>query len=297
MFIYFILRVITSVTFQSYRNVDTVSILPRSGKKVIIAKNEYRNQFQNFHFQTFFIFLDCCHDRQSHFRAFLYRDDILYRYTDLFNSADPNVEGFKAYQKYDLHLCEGSCSVQSSLFEGTYSQYALSIHLTRRSYLTIAEVEVYTKNDMGPNERLLTSDEDYVNLRSNTSTSQSGSLYGGYSKKAIDGVTNQRWSGHSITHTSYELGWWYVKDFRVPDGKEPTYMRIWNRVDCCSQRLSDAFAILHKKNGESWEAIKATELFGNSVRQSPHRATYRFNEISVNPYKCSNTAYKLFGCV
>ena len=62
--------------------------------------------------------------------------------------------------------------------------------------------------------------------------------YGGVATRAVDGDTNPVYSSKSITHTEESNDpWWYVElggAFRIEQ------VVIWNRLDCCSDRLSGA---------------------------------------------------------
>jgi len=61
---------------------------------------------------------------------------------------------------------------------------------------------------------------------------------GGFAKKAVDGNTNgDFWQGNSCTHTKNEKSWWRVNLGRKYEIEKVT---IWNRADCCADRLSGA---------------------------------------------------------
>ncbi|PAA87069.1 hypothetical protein BOX15_Mlig022285g1 [Macrostomum lignano] len=72
------------------------------------------------------------------------------------------------------------------------------------------------------------------------SCSQSSTSAEGVCDRAIDGSTKQDYSYKSCSHTNQERGWWQG---HLTKTSEVTHVRIYNRLDCCSERLSD-FAVL-----------------------------------------------------
>merc|ERR1712238_234579 len=66
---------------------------------------------------------------------------------------------------------------------------------------------------------------------------------------AIDGNLDTMWSGGSVTHTDGEMNpWWKV----VLDTEQIIgSIRVYNRGDCCSDRLDDAMIELFNGNGKS----------------------------------------------
>ncbi len=84
-----------------------------------------------------------------------------------------------------------------------------------------------------------------LNLALNRPATQSSTFDGSYSfaaANAVDGNQNGDDAGNSITHTNNELeAWWEVdlEEVQVLD-----YVRIWNRDDCCSDRLSNFYVLV-----------------------------------------------------
>ncbi|WP_221409509.1 galactose-binding domain-containing protein [Marinoscillum furvescens] len=68
--------------------------------------------------------------------------------------------------------------------------------------------------------------------------SQSSTGYGGVANRAIDGDTNGKWSGNSVTHTNNEANpWWEVALDTVYSIGD---INIFNRTDgCCKARLTN----------------------------------------------------------
>ena len=82
-------------------------------------------------------------------------------------------------------------------------------------------------------------DDGYENVGPNGFATQSSEGWGGNPQRGIDGNTDGQWGGGSITHTDQLDGspsWWEVD---LQDTYYISYMRIWNRLDCCSERLTN----------------------------------------------------------
>uniref|UniRef100_A0A1I8GI06 Apple domain-containing protein n=2 Tax=Macrostomum lignano TaxID=282301 RepID=A0A1I8GI06_9PLAT len=68
---------------------------------------------------------------------------------------------------------------------------------------------------------------------------QSSTFGGAKCVRAIDGNTNQDYHAGSCTHTEAHQGWWQARTEHLTHFKQ---IRIYNRMDCCSERL-DYFSI------------------------------------------------------
>lgn len=92
-----------------------------------------------------------------------------------------------------------------------------------------------------------------VNLALGKKAFQSSTGYGGNSNRAVDGKTDGNYmTTASVTHTNQELHAWWQVDL----GKVETIdlIRIWNRTDCCAERLSDFYVLV------SNQAFSSTNL-------------------------------------
>merc|ERR1712076_162737 len=82
-------------------------------------------------------------------------------------------------------------------------------------------------------------DESQVmkNVAMDGTATASSNAYGGIASRAVDGSTNGHWGGASVTHTHYESNpWWKVS---MPSAYNVQTVMIWNRVDCCWNRLTN----------------------------------------------------------
>lgn len=96
------------------------------------------------------------------------------------------------------------------------------IELARKSILTLAEVQIFSQG---------------VNIAPCGTATQSGITAGGTAARAIDGNSDGNWQAESASATADQLNPWWEVDL----GAEYPIERItlFNRIDCCSDRLSD----------------------------------------------------------
>ena len=75
--------------------------------------------------------------------------------------------------------------------------------------------------------------------------SQSSTSYNGYANLAIDGNTNGSFPGGSVTDTNENsLNPWWTCNWSVVDSISD--VTIWNRTDCCGERLTNFYVFLSK---------------------------------------------------
>ena len=70
------------------------------------------------------------------------------------------------------------------------------------------------------------------------------STYGGYASasRAVDGNPNGNWGGSSVTHTNNDPNAWWQVDLGAQAAISD--IKITNRTDCCSDRLSDFYVFV-----------------------------------------------------
>ena len=81
-------------------------------------------------------------------------------------------------------------------------------------------------------------DDELVNLARKGTATQSSTGFGGEAHRAIDGNRDSSYSSGSITHTATgdASPWWEVD---LGDEFGLSRVDLWNRQDCCSERLSN----------------------------------------------------------
>ena len=95
-----------------------------------------------------------------------------------------------------------------------------------------------------------------VNLAQGRPARQSSTGYGGDPSRAVDGNTGGDFMKRSVTHTAEERQPWWEVDLGAVRSVERVV--VWNRTDCCDERLSD-FDVLVSESpiaGDDLEAAR-----------------------------------------
>lgn len=106
-----------------------------------------------------------------------------------------------------------------------YSNYALSL----------AEVQVFNQSG--------------VNIALKGTAVQSSVSNEGYAPRAIDDNTNGTFSNGSVTHTEKDGTPWWKLDLKEPS--EISHIIVWNRNDCCEDRLNGCVLLVYDTTGDS----------------------------------------------
>jgi hypothetical protein len=99
---------------------------------------------------------------------------------------------------------------------------------------------------------------DLLDIALNHPTSSSSTAYGAPASRAVDGSTDGNFWDGSVTHTNNEPApWWQV----TLSGMRPVYsVTVWNRTDCCSDRLAGAVVELL----DGWGHVVASKTLAPS---------------------------------
>lgn len=81
-----------------------------------------------------------------------------------------------------------------------------------------------------------------VNIAFNQTATQSSTANSGEASRAVDGVTDGLWGNGSVTHTESTLQPWWEVD--LGSVQEIGGISLWNRTDCCKERLSNYFIFI-----------------------------------------------------
>ena len=87
--------------------------------------------------------------------------------------------------------------------------------------------------------------EAQTNIALKKPARQSTTAFGGKASRAVDGNTDGQWGNNSVTHTSDERSAWWEVD--LGDVYEIDRIIIWNRQDCCWERLQNFFILTSEK--------------------------------------------------
>lgn len=165
---------------------------------------------------------DCCSERLSDFYVLV--SSVPFSSTDLATTLAQTTT--KSY--YYAGIAPAQMDVPFNVL-GRY----VRIQLKSQNYLSLAEVQVMgckTAECMG------------TNIALGKKSTQSSTAFGGESNRATDNNTSNSWAGNSMTHTNFDLQAWWQLDLEGSYNIDS--IRLFNRMDCCSERLSDFYVIV-----------------------------------------------------
>jgi len=101
------------------------------------------------------------------------------------------------------------------------------------------------------------------NLAKNGTAQQSSTCYGGVASRGNDGDMNGRYWSRSVTHTCRNAnGSWWKVDLEGENAIIDEIV-VWNREDCCSNRLSNSVIQILDRNGD----VVTSKTIGNANGQ------------------------------
>ena len=110
-------------------------------------------------------------------------------------------------------------------------------------YLSSAPTTAKREYGYRGGQMLITADSGSTsNLALGKPATQSSTGFGGLASRGVDGNTSGNWADNSVTHTNNEhQPWWQVDLGSV---QQIGAVKVWNRTDCCSERLSNFFVLV-----------------------------------------------------
>jgi len=127
------------------------------------------------------------------------------------------------------------------------------------------------------------------NLALKKQSRQSSMDFGGPAERAVDGNREGNYWANSVTHTNNAPNEWWEVD--LGSRKQLTEIKLWNRTDCCSERLSNLYVMVsdHPFSGNSLQqalndpAIWKHHLAGQAGRETsiPVSAQGRYVRIQL----------------
>jgi subtilisin family serine protease len=164
---------------------------------------------------------DCCADRLSDYWVFV--SDTPYNAGDTPATLQGRAGTWSTHQI-------GAPSPLSTITLGAQGRY-VRVQLGNSNFLSLAEVQVMgTAGTSGGGG----------NLAVGKASAQSSTLLGygeSGANNANDGNTDGNFFDHSVSHTNYDANAWWQVD--LGSSASISSIVIWNRTDCCSDRLSD----------------------------------------------------------
>jgi hypothetical protein len=161
---------------------------------------------------------DCCSDRLSDYWVFV--SDTPFGPADTPATLQNRVGTFSSHQT----TAPNSSTVNAAGTQGRY----VRVQLAGANYLSLAEVQV-----IGTGAAI-------SNVAQGKTAAQSSTLAGSPSAdaaSAVDGSTGGNFFNRSVTHTNLDTNAWWQVDLGASTAVSSIV--IWNRTDCCSDRLSD----------------------------------------------------------
>jgi len=95
--------------------------------------------------------------------------------------------------------------------------------------------------------------------------SQSSTGWGGTPDKAVDGITDGDFNHGSVTHTATQNQPWWQVDLGATHPIDQ--VTVWNRTDCCSERLHDFYVLV---SDEPFTSDSLTETLAQPGVTAPH---------------------------
>ncbi|HEX5709557.1 MAG TPA: discoidin domain-containing protein [Pyrinomonadaceae bacterium] len=164
---------------------------------------------------------DCCADRLSNF--YIIVSDVPFVSNDLAATlAQPGVSAF--------HVPLTGRSTQRVIFRtGRY----VRIQLSGTNHLSLAEVEIVGQ---------FIAPAGASNLALGRAATQASTGFGGSAARAVDGDTVGDWAHNSVSATLQEARPWWQVDLGAT--RQLDTVRVWNRTDCCADRLSNFYVLV-----------------------------------------------------
>jgi hypothetical protein len=154
--------------------------------------------------------------------------------------------------------------------EGTQGRYVKVQLDGHADYLSLAEVEV-TGTPVPPP---VSPDPTAPNVALGKDAYQSSTWSGTftYPENAVDGITDGNFWGGSITHTALDRNpWWYVD---LGETFDISSIVLWNRTDCCQERLSNFFIAILADGAADIGALDAPVVWSMNVSNAAGTKSY-----------------------
>lgn len=136
-------------------------------------------------------------------------------------------------------FCSGACLVVFS-FEIVYGE--MQVHTTDGRTIAVPVDRQNIRSIEFTDNARVSIPQETLNLAKGKSAQQSSISFGGDAQRAIDGNTDGNYFNNSVSNTNTQpQAWWQVDLGTVGRIKN---IRIWNRTDCCAERLSNFYVLI-----------------------------------------------------
>ncbi|MFY9553129.1 MAG: discoidin domain-containing protein [Blastocatellia bacterium] len=157
----------------------------------------------------------------------------------------------------------------------------IRVQLSGSNPLSLAELQVLNSNG--------------TNLALGKTATQSSTAFGAAASRAVDGNTNGNWAGGSVTHTNYENQPWLEVD--LGNVQQIQNVKIWNRTDCCSDRLTSFNVVVSDQPIQSYSYDASGNVNSDGVHNYQYDAENRLVNVDGGAtgqyaYDLANQRYK-----
>jgi hypothetical protein len=123
----------------------------------------------------------------------------------------------------------------------------------------------------------------FFNLAEGQPTQQSSTAWDGEASRAADGSTDGYYWANSVTHTQYEYSPWWQVD--LGEEIEIESLNIWNRTDCCQERLDNYWIIAYNSQMQPvWSRYKSIVPRPSDRIDVPRGLVARYVRIQIAGY-------------
>jgi hypothetical protein len=156
---------------------------------------------------------DCCSERLNDYWVFI--SDKPFGPSDTPSTLQARADVWRSHQT----VAPNPSTLISTV--GVQGRY-VRVQLSGVNFLNLAEVQVFGA---------------FTNLAVGKAASQSSTMFGAAASNAADGNPDGAWAHSSVAHTNFETNAWWQTDLGA--SASIGSVNIWNRTDCCSERLND----------------------------------------------------------
>ena len=195
---------------------------------------------------------DCCGSRLSDYWVFV--SNTPFASTDTPTTLQNRAGTWSSHQTMQPNP---SATITVPGAQGRY----VRVQLSGTNYLALAEVQVF-------GTLTITAAQD---LAQNQAATQSSTYAPGFTdaSKAVDGNTDGKYTDGSLTHTGLDSNAWWEVDLGA--SAIVSSIVVWNRTDCCGNRLSDYWVFVSNTPFESTDT--PTTLQNRAGTWSSHQTT------------------------
>jgi len=160
--------------------------------------------------------------------------------SELFNAteslSDPNTR-LVVFGNTDTCITEGMLRSDPRFEEVLQHQFTEIPPWGSCSFMPPDDTHIFVRNGTSGPAFADSTASSTVNVALHKAATESSSGFGSHASAAVDGNTDGRFAEASTTHTQLQPAPWWEVDLGTTT--EVDSVEVWNRTDCCSERLRD----------------------------------------------------------